>query len=466
MPGLKLRRGSTGQPCAERSAFRGKRCLKVSSKLQIQTLVISPNLRASGAAWISVLYWRFPNHASYGPSLNRARNLLLMLVAIVLALPLCAQEANKPEDQLVERILSRTGGPASISLTVTNLSSLPAGEAERSRHELERQFLLHGVRIVAPEQAVVNVIVTLSENARETLWIAEILEGQTREVMILPIKRALSAPAQNRENSFSLQSKRVLAQDSPILDFAEIPSTSGAERQLLVLSPDKLSLYALQPEKAQLLQEIKLDNVALRTRDPRGRIFLHDNLFEAYLPGYRCTGNTAGTILAACQQSDDPWPLLPQLSGARAFYANARNFFTGVITDLGRDYSFPGFFSAAVLGGAEGDHFVLAGTDGRLQSGNGTRFGISSGAGIASIKPDCTATPLILSSRNGDWSQNDAVRLLTESGIGLEAVSHEVELPGPVLSMWSAGPVQVNISIRNLQTGAYEAYIVSAACTH
>ncbi|HEX6466059.1 MAG TPA: hypothetical protein VFZ99_02070, partial [Terriglobales bacterium] len=206
--------------------------------------------------------------------------------------------------------------------------------------------------------------------------------------------------------------------------------------------------------------------VALRTRDPRGRIFLHDNLFEAYLPGYRCTGNTAGSILSACQQSDDPWPLLPQLSGARAFYANARNFFTGVITDLGRDYSFPGFFSAAVLGGAEGDHFVLAGTDGRLQSGNGTRFGISSGAGIASIKPDCTATPLILSSRNGDWSQNDAVRLLTESGIDLEAVSHEMELPGPVLSMWSAGPSQVNVSIRNLQTGAYEAYIFSAACAH
>ncbi len=400
-----------------------------------------------------------------GSALHRARVLIFALLALTLASPVAGQEASKPENQLAERLLSRLGNPTSASLVLKNLSSTPAGEADRIRHELERQFLLHGVRVVPPDQAAVNVVVTLSENARETLWIAEIVEGQTREIMILPTGRSTNAPAQKLEDTFSLQSRLVLNQDSPILDFAEMPAISGVDHQLLVLSPGAILLYGMQQNTPQLLQQVKLDTASLKTRDPRGRLLLHDNTFEAYLPGYHCTGNTGGTILASCQQSDDPWPLLPQLSSVRAFYANTRNFFTGVVTGAGQDQSLPAFFSAAVLSDGDHDHFVLAGTDGHLQSGNGTRYSVSFGTEIASVKPDCSTSSLILVSRGGDWTAGDAVRLLTETGLDLKTVSHEVELPGPVLSMWSGSASQVNLVVRNLQTGAYEAYIFSVACT-
>src|SRR5262249_3706213 len=149
------------------------------------------------------------------------------------------------EAQLVQAILDRIGSPTSISLSFNNVSSLPAAEVDRSRREIEQQFRLHGVRPAAPEHAVVSVIVTFSENMRGAVWLAEILEGQSRDVLIFPVARQFSS-VPSTQSSVSLQSRLALSQDSPILDFVELPASNAAERQVLVLSPDKLAFYTTQ----------------------------------------------------------------------------------------------------------------------------------------------------------------------------------------------------------------------------
>ncbi|HEX7961218.1 MAG TPA: hypothetical protein VF493_14930 [Terriglobales bacterium] len=397
-----------------------------------------------------------------GVSAARCAAVLLGL-ALICSLPLGGQTPTTPEAQLVQRILDRIGNPTSISLSFSNVSSFPATEIERSRREIEQQFRLHGVRPATPEQAAVSVIVTFSENVRGAVWLAEILEGQTRDVLIFPVARTSSA-LPGSQNTISLQSRFVLSQDSPILDFVELPASNPAERPILVLSPDKLVLYATQQGRTQATQVINLAAARARTRDPRGRLWVHDNLFEAYLPGYRCDGNTAGTISVSCQQSDDPWPLLSAANSPKAFYANARNFFTGVITPAVRDQALPPFYAASVYNAADGNHLLLATTDGRVQFENGSSLRSSVGSEIATLKAECSDSWFVLGSGATDWTRADGVQLFGINGSELQPAGREVELPGPVLAMWSAGAGQVNVTAHNLQTGAYEAYAISAAC--
>jgi hypothetical protein len=399
------------------------------------------------------------------PRVSAARDIcssILLAWIVIFSSILSAQSPTTPEGQLVQQILDRIGSPTSISLSFSNVSTLPSAEVDRSHREIEQQFRLHGVRLAAPERAVVSVIITFSENVRGAVWLAEILEGQTRDVLIFPVARQFP-PIPSSQSSASLQSRLVLSQDSPILDFVELPATNPAERQALVLSPDKLVLYSTQQGRMQPSQTVNLAAVRARTRDPRGRLLVHDNLYEAYLPGYRCGGAATGTLSASCQQSDDPWPLTSAANSPKAFYANARNFFTGVITPA-RDQALPAFYAASAYSAADGIHLLLSTTDGRLQFDNGSESRTSMGSEIGTIKVDCSDSWFVVGSHATDWTRPDELQLFTVNGSELLPTGRAVELPGPILAMWSAGPGQVNASVRNLQTGAYESYAINAAC--
>ena len=391
-----------------------------------------------------------------------ARQSAVSALMIFVSLTLFSETATTPEAQLVQRILDRIGSPTSISLSFNNVSTLPAAEIERSRREIEQQFRLHGVRPAAPERAVVSVIVTFSENIRGAVWLAEILEGQTRDVLIFPVARQFSS-LPSSQSTFSLQPRLIVSQDLPILDVVELPATNPAERQVLVLLPDKLVLYARQQGRMQPTQTVNLAAVKARTRDPRGRLLFHDNVFEAYLPGYRCDGAATGTLSASCQQSDDPWPLVSAVSSPKAFYANARNFFTGVITPAIRDRALPAFYAASVFAAADGNHLLLSTTDG-LQFDNGNTPRAVIGSEIATIKVDCSENWFVLGTRATDWTRSDGLQLFYVNGSELQAAGRELELPGPIVGMWNGGAGQVNVSTRNLQTGGYEAYAISATC--
>src|SRR5262249_52735272 len=253
--------------------------------------------RAEVDGLLLMIYLRFPHrmqlvsianvrqsHPRRVSAARYARKAVVPALIALFSVTLFAQNPTTPEAQLVQRILDRIGSPTSISLSFNNVSTVPAAEVERNRREIEQQFRLHGVRPAAPEHAVVSVIVTFSENMRGTVWLAEILEGQSRDVLIFPVARQFSS-LPSTQSTVSLQSRLVLAQDSPILDFAELPASNPAERQVLMLSPDKMVLYTTQQGKMQPTQTVNLAAVKTRARDRRGRLLLHDNSFEAYLPG-------------------------------------------------------------------------------------------------------------------------------------------------------------------------------------
>ena len=90
---------------------------------------------------------------------------------------------NSPRRALAEEIAGILG-PGQAHLTIRNLSTISNGEIPAIRRLLEQDLKTHGVLASGAESA--NAIrVTLSENTRERLWVAEVIEGsETRVAMV------------------------------------------------------------------------------------------------------------------------------------------------------------------------------------------------------------------------------------------------------------------------------------------
>jgi hypothetical protein len=71
----------------------------------------------------------------------------------------------------------------------------------------------------------------------------------------------------------------------------------------------------------------------------------------------------------------------------------------------------------------------------------------------------------VLVTGTGDWTQRDQIQAYDLKNHQALANGPPLEFPGPVLALWpSEDGKTVRVISRNLQTGAYEASIVSVSC--
>ncbi|MGB8260858.1 MAG: hypothetical protein WCE75_10930, partial [Terracidiphilus sp.] len=267
---------------------------------------------------------------------------LLTLSAVAQPASPWAEPAAKLAAQVAEIL-----GPAQARLVIRNQSSLPTGEIPAIRRLLEKGLKDHGVTASGAEAA--NTIrVTLSENQRERLWVAEIVEGnETRVAMVeagQPHQQVLA------DSTLMLLRKERLpvmlswspepAPDSPVLS---VLSTNAG---LAVLEPDGIRIYYLSlggylhgaPFPLGLRQPLARDARGLLVASADG------SGFTAYIGGAECDGahtppaeptaNPKDAWQLHCHPSDDPWPILTAdttsgLGTIKAFNNAARNYFTG-----------------------------------------------------------------------------------------------------------------------------------------
>jgi hypothetical protein len=81
-------------------------------------------------------------------------------------------------------------GPGQARLTIRNLSTVSTGEIPAIREVLEKDLKTHGVLASGAESAN-SIRVTLSENLRERLWVAEVSEGNETRVAMCMLSQAL-----------------------------------------------------------------------------------------------------------------------------------------------------------------------------------------------------------------------------------------------------------------------------------
>jgi hypothetical protein len=388
--------------------------------------------------------------------------------------PLCraADNWDAPATELARQIAALTG-PGTVSLSIRDNSSISLDEVPAIRKSLLNGLSALGVTVRPGADAATIVRVTLSQAARQPLWVAEVQQGP--EVRVAMVSVPNTPPATKPQGTPVLLRKTLLvSQVEPILDAQLLPTSADAPtaKSLVVLSPEQIAIYH-GGENGGLwvkAQSFEIAHDRPYPRDVRGRLQPDaDGLFKAYLPGVICSASqpatpTGQSVAIACADSDDPWPI----GSRKAFYNSSRNFFTGVtIPGAGGDAQ--PFYSAAELIGKRGAATVYSEIAGqfRVSDGSGPKALAGSrdwGSDVAGVHSGCSAGAQLLASASGDAMEDSLVAYEIE-GRNAIAVSPPLPIDGQVTAMWPASEsATATMVLERGQPLQYEAYSVSLVC--
>jgi len=403
---------------------------------------------------------------------------------------------EQPAASLAEEIAGVLG-PGQAHLTIRNNSSIATDEIPAIRRLLVRELKTRGV--TTSEADTANILrVTLSENLRERLWVAEIVEGnETRVAMVHVELGSVSASPSSQDRvvlrkqlyltSAEQNWRRLVPSIEPLL--ASIETKSG----LVVLRQRQILVFAKSTAGWQEQKSFDLNQRQQQTRDPRGILLptTDGTGFTAFTPGTECSGSYTqpidtsghyGEWSVLCHLSDDPWPIavgpITQADATtttvtlKTFYNSARNYFTGVVTpSLGVDL--PPFYTASLLPRPSGAAFLFNGIDGKVQlvenaalkPVSGTR---DWGSDFAALNSGCGAGTQIIASGSGEAAA-DSLRAYELPALEAVPASAPLALEGTVTALWSApdGKSVFAIVRKTANPGSTEEYEVdrvTASC--
>lgn len=375
-------------------------------------------------------------------------------------------------------------GAGQAQLTVRNLSTIAVSEVPAIRKLLEQDLKTRGVLAGGPESA--NAIrVTLSENSRERLWVAEISEGNTVRATMVHVDAGEAPTARSASERVVLRKEKIPGlvsrtgggvRDLPILAATEING------HFVVMFTDRISVFSSAgtgwAESNTFAMNSKL------SRDPRGVLIAAANggSFISYAPGAQCSGSYALPLNAVtgdsgwtvrCRASDDPWPIYQSADASsapalKAFYNTARNFFTGVVTpNIGVDL--PVFYAAGMIPRAAGGAAVLlTGVDGKVQMvENGSMRAVAGardwGSDFAVVRSGCGSGTQVVASSSGE-AVSDSLRAFTIPALEAVPESNALQMDGTVTALWTAQDSKGAMAVVRNSAGEYEVDRVTATC--
>jgi hypothetical protein len=304
--------------------------------------------------------------------------------------------------------------PGKIELLVSNMSSLSADKVAVIDEWLRTNLGSREFRLVDGEAAEARLHVTLSEGAQGCLIVAQIRRGADEQVAIFPVERLSTAAT--RTGGINLQDQLIWEQPGNVLDFALAPPEAGTLPALIVLEVGRIAFYVRTQGQWQLNGSVTIPPMRPWLRAPRGYLDLSRGLADAtaMLSGVNCKGDFGHPETIQCNfvsQEAAPWVL-------------------------------------------EAD----------WKSKN-----LPSAGDAALISLECDGRDVALATGGGDWTQTDFVQgyeIGTLKGQGAMASGNRLELGGPVTALWPTGASGLaRAVVQNLQTGNYEAHLVTATCS-
>lgn len=327
---------------------------------------------------------------------------------------MCAGQENEVRE-LTDKVAAIAPPPARIVLAVSNRSSLNADQVAAIDGRLRSELAKRGFRLVEapPVDAYLNV--TISEGTEGYLIVAQVRQGAGEQVAMVPVSRA----AQKEKGTGGVTLERQLAweQVGVILDFALPTPAAGGTPTMIVLEPGRLVFYARKQTEWQIDQAIIIPPARPWLRAARGHIDISRGLAagSAGLPGIECKGDFRQPQAIQC-----------------------------------------GFVSQDAQAWIQGDASIPKALD--------------LGGDAASVGLECDGRPVVLATGKEDWTHPDfiqAYELEEGHGSGAVASGNATEFGGPVTSLWPTGDAGVaRAVVRDLKGGNYEAYVVTATCSH
>jgi hypothetical protein len=374
-------------------------------------------------------------------------------LAWLLAVCALAQPSVDPVTEFARRVAA---GLQSRPASLTGVRSL-AGDAKAVPEDFERRFqaalLDRGARLAA--DASVALHITLSANAEGSLWVAEIVEGEKREVILYAPPATIQQRPREQAVAVTLRKNLLIEGEQPVLDAAVV------DGRLLVLEPGQVVSYAGEPGRweRQALAPVS----ATSSRDPRGRLQVMPEGFRVHVPGITCEGGVEPSLDVHCSESKGRWPLGP----ANAAMAPGRNFFDGRVWEGGVERRLPAFYSGVPMARNGEPAWLIASTSGRLLLFEKVDEPVAAFAGwgsdVALLEGVCEDRNLVLATRSSETAESDAVTALELRGRQLLPAGPALEFSGSVTALWSFGKGAL-VVVRDANTRRYAAYEVSVAC--
>jgi hypothetical protein len=348
-------------------------------------------------------------------------------------LPLASQTPEQTRDQtpdqimtglasqLTARISSLLPRRTTVSFEIQDLTPLPASEWSSFRSRLQDELHKTGLQTAGVEttttQPESRVRVTLTEDARGWLLVAEVFTEGGRQIAMLPWTLPSLAQAKPR---VTIARQELWTQAEPILDVLLIDSDS----EMLVLSANAVSGYRWTQGKWTPTATASLVLSRPMPRDQRGRLETTAGGFQAFLPVATCAGAWDPELKLTCAGGTASWP------------------------------------------GTSGTHWVA---DRNLLEGDAPAPSFEGwGSDWASIADPCGAgTVVIASSAN---NEHDSVRAYLVRDGRADPVSDPLPLSGAVTALWPAGSgaesgKAATLVVHNLQTGEYDASRLGLVCS-
>jgi hypothetical protein len=355
-----------------------------------------------------------------------------------------------------------------FSSQVNDVSQAAPVELASIRRAFEDDMVARGMRPIAAP-ADTQIILSISRTLAGFTLVAEIRRADAAQVVVAPVASDEPvAPQPGAEPG--LQRKIVWQQAAPLLDFDQI---TGDSNQMFwyFLEPEQLIVYEFE-DGQQVLRDSRAIPRRYATRDLRGWISATDAThLSAFVGGGRCDAAWNPSLGMDCRENSGEQWLMGPVSWT---FMPGRNYFSGTVTlSSSLQAKFPPFFSSAspqaATSGQGASRRVIAGIDGQAEFFDGTADPVSTfddwGSDIVSIAGVCGEGWDVLATGKGDWTQKDQIQLYEIRDRKAVALGEPLELDGPTLAAWpSDDGKSARLISRNLETGLYEASIVSVGC--
>ena len=401
-----------------------------------------------------------------------------MLLFVCAAVPSRAQSQaplpfvwNEAVHALAGKITPTLTPLHTFSIEVNDVSKSAPTDLAAVQRALADQLTILGGRQVEAAAADSQVKVTISHGVGGYLLVAEVGSTAASQTVMVPVANPEEAATQPGPTP-GLSRKIVWRQQYPILDFAQA-DIDASHAVWYLLEPERIEVYEFSGG-SQILHEVRTIGRSFASRDPRGRITATDATHvTTYLAGMQCDSAWNPTFAIQCKEIPAQlWPM----GAVNWRFESPRNYFSGNMTFAsGIETKFPAFYSAASpspeTSGQNKSRWIISGIDGQAQLFGGGADAISTftnwGSDIVTLAPVCGSQWQVLATLAGDWTQPDRLQLYEITEQRAVPAGQPLDLPGPVLALWPASDGKsARVVVRNLETGAYEASIVTAACSN
>jgi hypothetical protein len=318
---------------------------------------------------------------------------------------------NDAAAELADKVAAMVSPAHPVNFEMANVSAVGAATVDAARAALEAQLMQHHFRLTRSENAETVLRATLAESSERYVWTAEIRQKDSADaeprVAIVSVAKSDFSDPPSGAPTITLRMRLVWTQAAKFLDFREIAANAGADGEFVVLEPSQVVVYSAKGSTWDVQERVPVKQSKPWPRDVRGYLKGSYEKIGYAMPGITCAQGNEPLPAMTCQAGlNDPLPRVAIVPGV----------------DVG---------DAVEMGSTCGD----------------SRAMVASGI--------------------GDWTQIDSLRgyLVAQNRVAGTGVA--LETNGPVISLVPEATtiLTARAVVRNLKTGNYEGYLVTASCS-